>query len=138
MSLARRQEIIEDQVLDLMEQIEPLSSSIGSHESRLDEIEAERTALEAAVAVAEAEIDAEVVQLSTERDQFAAQLSDALSGRYEGLRSRSRDGIVIGRVSDGKCTACGLTLASGFLDDAKHSDHTELMQCEECGVLLVT
>lgn len=137
-SLARRQEIIEDQVLDLMEQIEPLSSSIGSFESRLGEIDAERSTLSAAIAVAEAEIDAEVAELGTKRDTHAGQLTDELTSRYEGLRSRSRDGIVIGRVSDGNCSACGLRLASGFLDEAKHSDHSELMQCEECGVLLVT
>jgi len=135
--LARRQEVIEDQILELMEQVEPLSEEVMGKEGRLAEIEVERGRNEAAVTVAEAEIDAEFASLVSRRDACRSDVRDELLDRYDKLRSTSRDGVVIGRMADGRCSACGLKLSSMFIDDAKHSDTPELLQCEECGVLLV-
>jgi len=135
--LARRQEVVEDQILELMEQVEPLTADVESRESRLTDIETERGRNEAGVAVAEAEIDAEISALVLQRDDRRAEVRESLVGRYDKLRATSRDGVVIGRMDDGRCSACGLRLSSMFIDEAKHSENPELMQCEECGVLLV-
>jgi len=135
--LARRQEVVEDQILELMEQIEPLTTDVKSKEDRLAEIEIERGRNEAGVTVAEAEIDAEVASLVGQRNDRRAEVRESLVDRYDKLRATSRDGVVIGRMDDGRCSACGLRLSSMFIDEAKHSDNPELMQCEECGVLLV-
>jgi len=135
--LARRQEVVEDQILELMEQIEPLTADVVSRENRLAEIETERGRNEAGVTVAEAEIDAEISAIVLQRDDHRAEVRESLVGRYDKLRATSRDGVVIGRMDDGRCSACGLRLSSMFIDEAKHSENPELMQCEECGVLLV-
>lgn len=136
-SLERRQATLEDEILELMEQIEPLTAEIERREARLGEIEVDRGRLEAAVAVAEAEIDAETTAVRAQRDTATGDVPDDLRARYESLRERSRDGVVVGRIRDGGCSACGLRLSSVFMDEVRHSDRTELLQCEECGVLLV-
>ena len=88
--LARRKEVIEDQILELMEEIEPLTADVTSNESRLAEIEVERGRNEAAIAVAEAEIDAEVSALESQRDDRRAEVREVLLDRYDNLRGTSR------------------------------------------------
>jgi len=136
-SLGRRQEILEDQVLELMEQIEPLSETLDGQEDRQSQIDQETGRLEATIAVAEAEIDAEISAISAQREAHLPSVREDLLARYEKLRSRGRGGAVIGRITDGHCSACGLQFSSVFLDEVKHSDRSELLQCDECGVLLV-
>jgi predicted nucleic acid-binding Zn-ribbon protein len=136
-SLSRRQEVLEDQILELMEQIEPLASQSAVHDQRLQESEREVGRLEAAIAVAEAEIDAEAASAGGEREAVVPQVRADLLAKYDKLRGRTRDGVVIGRVADARCSACGLRFSSVFLDEIKHSARDELLQCDECGVLLV-
>ena len=136
-SLGRRQEVLEDQVLELMEQIEPLTEKLTGQEDRQDKIAHETGRLEAAIAVAEAEIEAETAAVSAQREAHLPSVPVDLVTRYEKLRSRGRGGVVVGRVAEGRCSACGLHFSSVFIDELKHSDRSELLQCDECGVLLV-
>jgi hypothetical protein len=136
-SLGRRQEVLEDQVLELMEQIEPLSETLSGHEERQGKIADETGRLEAAIVVAEAEIDAEVASISSQRETHLPTVREDLVARYDKLRSRGRGGVVVGRVVEGHCSACGLQFSSVFIDELKHSNRSELLQCDECGVLLV-
>lgn len=134
-SLGRRQEVLEDQVLELMEQIEPLTETVSGQEERQAQIEEAKGRLEAAIAIAEAEIDAEAASVTAKREAHLASVRDDLLTRYDRLRARG--GVVVGRVAEGRCSACGLRFSSVFMDELKHSDRSELLQCDECGVLLV-
>ncbi len=135
-SLRRRQTQLEDDVLELMEQAEPLAATLAGFDSKSAELDAERGRVDANRTVALAELDAECSAVRTERGSQAAKVDVELIERYEKLRSRSRGGIVIGRIEAGRCTACGLGQSSMFLDRVKGSDTDEIHQCEECGVML--
>ena len=59
-SLKRRQSQLEDQVLELMEQIEPLDVELADSEAELAAVTTETAEAEAALAAGEAEVDAEL------------------------------------------------------------------------------
>ena len=135
-SLRRRQTGLEDDVLELMEQNEPLAATLANFDSKSAELDAERGRVDSTRTVALAELDAEFSAAQTERSVHASNVDAELFERYEQLRSRSRGGIVIGRIEAGRCTACGLGQSSMFLDGIKAAGADEIHQCEECGVML--
>ncbi len=136
-SLGRRQSSLEDEVLVLMEQVEPLSIELAQFDSASAGLDEQRGRLEAARTVALAELEAERTAVEAERAPLAASVDEALLARYDKARSRARGSVVIGRIEAGRCTACSLGVSAVFLDRAKAAGPDEIHQCEECGVMLV-
>lgn len=136
-SLARHQSSLEDEVLELMEQAEPLDETLSKFDAKSAELDEQKGRLEAAVTVAMAEIEAEHQAVSAKRDALTAEVDDALLAKYERMRSGARNGIAVGSLSGGVCSACGLGASAVFLDRLKQQGPDEIANCEECGVILV-
>lgn len=136
-SLKARVSAIEDQILEVLEEREPLDALVGEHESALAELDAERDSAAAALAKAEAAVDADIAGLEAQRQEVAAHVEPSLLGQYERLRSRL-GGVAVARLVANRCDGCHLTLPATELDRIRHLPPGELVTCDQCGRILVT
>lgn len=135
-SLRTRKRGQEDELLDVMESIEPLTAELdrlGAH-GRAVEVETERLA--GALAQKEGEIDGQLAGEVAARADVAARVPDALLARYEKLR-RGLDGVGVARVDAGRCTGCHLSLSAVELDSLRRVAAAQVVIHEECGRILV-
>lgn len=135
-SLARRQDELEDAVLDVMERREAVAG-------RLDEVRAEQTVVEAEVRklaeardAAYAEIDAEAARATADRADVARELPGDLVALYERVRAAS-DGVGAARLYRGRCEGCHLQLNPADLGAVRAAAPDAVVRCEECRRILV-
>ena len=134
--LKRRRSDLEDQELAVMEEREPVDAEVS-------ELEAQRTVLAeraeqmlAAIAKAEAVIDAEVATERRARDELAGAIPAELAAQYDRLRARL-GGIGAARLVNGACTGCHLALAATELDRIRRAQADTVLFCEQCGRIVV-
>ncbi len=135
-ALNRRRGTLEDQLLEAMEEREPLDAEIAALERERHRVDAESAGLRAALAEAEAALDAELEAEADARAAAAAGLPPDLVGLYEELRARS-DGIGAARLVNGRCGGCHLALPATVLDRLRRQPHDTLERCDQCGRILV-
>jgi len=136
-SLAARRRVLEDRVLEVMEQVEPLDAQLAAQERERQSLLAEAQQVQDRLAVAEAELDAETDGVTAARAALAATMDASLLADYEARRQRN-GGVVVGRLRSGTtCSACSLGLSAVDLDRIRNLDEDELVDCPECGVILV-
>ncbi|MGH9222811.1 MAG: zinc ribbon domain-containing protein [Acidimicrobiales bacterium] len=135
-SMRRRCSMLEDEVLEAMTERDPLDdevTSLTAAQSRHDE---DNGRLRAAIAEAQAAIDAELAAELAAREQSAATIPPDLSSLYEQLRTKL-GGIGAARLVNGRCTGCHLTLPATELDRIKREAPDALIRCEQCSRVLV-
>ncbi len=124
---------LEDRILDLMGESEPLDRNVKSAEAALrtekQQVEAEKSSARERTA-ADQKAAAELQQ---ERAQIVPQMTPAAVQRYERAR-KARKGIGVAEVVDGRCTACNMALRLQYFQDLKKDD--QLLSCESCQRLL--
>lgn len=134
-SLKGRQAGVEDQIIEVMEQAEPLDEALARFEERLRSIADRRTATEAEIAQEQERIDAEIGAAEQARADLAAGIADELVAEYERIR---RPGVVAAaRLVGSTCHGCHLDLPAVEVDRLKKLPPDELVHCEECGCILV-
>lgn len=134
--LVRRQRDLEDDLLDIMEQVEPLLEEADGIESRREEASADAARTAERLAADEAAIDAELAAAQTVRDEVAATLSADLLASYEKLRA-SLGGVAVARLEGTQCTGCHLSLPATELDAVRRAGPDSVVHHEECGRILV-
>jgi predicted nucleic acid-binding Zn-ribbon protein len=135
-SLRRRTSDLEDKVLEAMGEREPLDEEVRRLEAERGRLDAEGGRLRAAIAETEAALDAEMGREREERAVVASTLPANLSKLYEQLRTKL-GGIGAARLVNGRCSGCHLTLPATELDRIRREPPDALIQCEQCGRLLV-
>lgn len=134
-TLARRQSVLEDEELEVMERVEQAQQAHQSavtareeHTARLAELRAAR--------------DDKAAQIATEREQVAggregvtADLSAELLALYERLRTQT--GLGAAPLQQRRCGGCRLELNAVDLGTIKAAPEDEVVRCEECGRILV-
>ncbi len=135
-SLQRRRADLEDRVLELMEQSEPVEAELAAVRDERAAMEASALRLGEAIAAAEAVIDAEVAVEARDRAALAARLPPGLERRYEALRARL-GGVGAARLVNGSCHGCHLRLPAIELDRIRHLPPGTVTTCEQCGRILV-
>lgn len=136
-ALGRHQVGIEDQILELMEQIEPLSHEHDSLADRQSEAEARRHDLDAVIAASESEAQAERDGVLGERAALVAAADTELISVYEQRRASARGEPVVGRLVGTTCSACHLEIPSVDYERIARLEPDELAECPHCGALLV-
>ena len=136
-SLKARVSAMEDQLLEVLEEREPLDAQVNGRESDLDTLDSERAAALAALAEAEAVVDSEVEELEAKRGKATAGVPESLLAQYERLRSRL-GGVAVARLVANRCDGCHLSLPATEIDRIKHLQPGELVTCDQCGRILVT
>ena len=136
-SLAGRQNILEDQIIELMEQIEPLAAE----ESRLLlEQGACRTAMgeaESKISEQQAELVSQANSLTKEKEAVFERAGTTLTNLYVEHRSRMGDHTAVGRLVGASCGACFLEISAVEVDRIRRLPNGEPSECPECGALLV-
>jgi predicted nucleic acid-binding Zn-ribbon protein len=135
-ALKRRQGDLEDRALALMEAIEPIDAALEDVRTRDEAVQAELVSLRERITVAEAEVDAALADLATERGAAVADIDPELLSRYEGLRGRF-GGVPLARLVAGSCDGCHLKLSSVEFDRIQRQPADAVVLCEECGRILV-
>jgi predicted nucleic acid-binding Zn-ribbon protein len=135
-SLKRRQADLEDQLLELMEQAEPLDERLGRSASTVAAIDAEREAVTADLAAAETEVDGQLGEARGAREELTTDLPHDLLASYERLRSTS-DGVAVARLAGNTCQGCHLALAPAEVDRLRHEPPEAVVHCPECMRILV-
>ncbi len=135
-SLTRRQGVLEDELLELMEAAEGLEARAGAIAADQQRLEAERAACAGGRDAALAEIDGEVAARRAEREVIAPMLPDDLVALYERLRASSA-GVGAARLVRRRCEGCHLELSGGDLREVAAAPADAVVRCEECRRILV-
>ena len=119
----------EDRILELMGESEPLDKNVKAAEAALKQEKAE-VETEKQQARDRTAVDQKAsAELQVERGSIAKDVSRSVLDRYERTR-KSRKGIAIAEVVDGRCTACQMLLRPQFFQDLRKGN--EVMTCESC------
>jgi hypothetical protein len=120
---------LEDRILELMGESEPLEKNVKSAEVAL---KSEKTQVEAEKRQAMERTGADqksVREFEKERAGLVAGVTPAVYLRYERVR-KTRRGIAVAEVVDGRCSACYMAMRPQFFQDLKRGE--EVMACESC------
>ena len=135
-SLRRRVRQLEDELLVVMEEAEPVGEQEGRLVERRTALEAEAAGHAADAAVSEAEIDAEVAAVEASRAGLVAGVPAGLLAEYEQLRARL-GGEGVARLDGNRCTGCHLTLPAIEVEAVRRAPSGSVPHHEECGRILV-
>jgi len=135
-SLKKHQSDIEDEVLQDMQDREPLDAEVARLEAEWANLEEEAEKLREAIAEASAAIDAELATELEARTAAAAGIPEQLLAQYDRLRSQLA-GVGAARLVSGRCSGCHLTLPATELDRVRRQPADTVILCDQCGRILV-
>ncbi len=137
-SLRRHKSDLEDGIIVLMEQIEPVDGELSSLADERAAVESEMTRLRAALDAGEGEIDAEIGEVGGRRADEVAGIDADLLDEYATLRSQM-DGVGVASFSGGRCHGCPLNLLHPAMetDRINHEPADAVIHCDECSRILV-
>jgi predicted nucleic acid-binding Zn-ribbon protein len=134
-TLARRQGVLEDEQLEVMEQREAVGADVEHSRGVLAAAEQELAAVTERRDNALADIDASEVGRRRAREEVVADVPADVLAVYE--RRREQRGTGAALLVSRRCQACRLELDRTAIAELKAAPADELVHCEECGVILV-
>ena len=134
--LARRQGALEDELLEIMEQAEPVQAELEGLDRRHTELLVEVDRLRTTLGDAERVVDDELAAVDAERQAIASELPADLLATYEKLRARL-GGVAVARLEGSQCLGCHLSLPATEVDAIRHAAPDAVVTHEECGRILV-
>jgi uncharacterized protein len=135
-SLKRHRSDVEDQVLQAMQDREPLDAEIGRLDQERATLQNEADELRTTIAETTEAIDREMASELEARTAAAAAIPDDLLSQYERLRAK-QDGVGAARLVNGRCSGCHLALPATELDRIRHEPPDAVVLCDQCGRILV-
>jgi uncharacterized protein len=135
-SLARRQSVLEDELLELMEGQEAAESQVAQLRSELEEILAVRATAEAARDQAFAEFDDALGKRRAERDRLAGTLPGDLLALYDKVREVN-GGVGAAMLRQRRCEGCRLELSGSELAEVRAAKPENVVRCDNCRRILV-
>lgn len=134
-TLARRQSVLEDEQLELMEQREAVGGHLDHARVSLDAAEQELTAITERRDTALEDITAGETGRRRAREDVVATLPADLLTAYD--RRREQRGVGAALLLARRCQACRLELDRTAVAELRAAAPDEIVHCEECGVILV-
>lgn len=134
-TLARRQGVLEDEQLEIMERREALDTDLEHAQGVLAAAERALADVTARRDAELADIDAAEAGRARAREEVVATLPADLVAAYE--RKRAQRGIGAAALRERRCQACRLELDRTALSALRHAPPDEVVTCEECGAILV-
>ncbi|MGH9070088.1 MAG: zinc ribbon domain-containing protein [Acidimicrobiales bacterium] len=135
-SVRRRLGEVEDQLLEVLEESEPLDVALGEVFDARVALEAEQGRLVGVMGDAETVIDAEMALERAARLDLAARVPPGLLERYERIRQHL-GGVGAAKLANGSCGGCHLALPAAERERMHHLPPDEVATCEQCGRILV-
>lgn len=134
-TLARRQGVLEDELLEIMERREAEEANLNHARAELAEAQRRLEDATGRFGVAVAEIEESEARHRADREKAAASLPADLLAAYE--RTRTQRGTGAALIKARKCGACRLELDRTFVSMIRSAPADEVIRCDECGVILV-
>ncbi len=134
-TLKRRQTVLEDDLLEVMERREATAADVERGRAALSGIEQRLLDATRRRDEALAELKATEERGQHERRTFIAELPVDLVTLYERIRARNGTGAAL--LREHRCGACRLELDRTAIGRLREAAPDEVLRCEECGVVLV-
>jgi uncharacterized protein len=134
-TLQRRQGVLEDDLLELMERREAVEADASFARVELDKA---RSTLEDAAGrrdQALADLESTETRRTADRSVMAKGFPDDLLKLYD--RQREHRGIGAALIQSRRCGACRIELDRNAVSKVKEAAADEVVRCEECGAILV-
>jgi predicted nucleic acid-binding Zn-ribbon protein len=135
-SLKRRQSSLEDELIVILEGIEPLDERLAALAAERETQESTRAMAESDLQEAEREIRENLAAEQATRGTAVEVIPPETLAEYEVLRKRLR-GVAVARMSGGSCMGCHLALSAVEVDRIRKQPPDAVVHCEECGRILV-
>lgn len=135
-TLARRQSMLEDELLDIMQLRENVEKESADIATKRAELEARRAELVTSRDAAFSAIDAEVAVHADERASLAAQLPGDLLALYERAREHG-GGVGVSALRQRRCEGCHIELSGSELTSVRAAAADEVVRCDNCRRILV-
>ena len=135
-SLKERQIAIEDQIIEVMELNEPIQNEIQNLSTQQEENKENEANLFKVLQEAIKKIELRINQIKVEIVHLTNDLPNELISEYESLRSRTGH-VGIARLVNRTCHGCNLELPAVEVDRIKKLSEDSIINCEECGCILV-
>ncbi len=122
----------EDKILEMMSESEGLEKNVKAAEASL---KVERTQVEAEKQQARERTEADqkaLAELQASRKAIVGSMTPSVYSTYE--RIRSRRGVAVAEVVDGRCSVCHIALRPQYLQDLKRGEQVQV--CESCQRIL--
>ena len=134
-TLARRQTVLEDELLELMERREAVQTNLDAAKAEL--ATAEQTLADAVSRrdQAVADLDAAEAGRLRDREPLVAELPGELLALYEA--GRAKRGVGAAPLRARRCGACRLELDRSEVSRIKAASPDTVLRHEECGVIMV-
>jgi predicted nucleic acid-binding Zn-ribbon protein len=129
-------EASEDRELELLVALEPKEAAIEDIKHRAQPGVARRAELQASIKDLQLTLDEELIALATTREETARAVPAELRTRYDAALARS-GGSGAAQVVEGRCDGCRIALAPLDFDRFKSLPEDTIMDCPECGRLLL-
>jgi predicted nucleic acid-binding Zn-ribbon protein len=134
-TLARRQGVLEDEQLEIMEQREALGVDLEHSRGELEAAEQKLLEITERRDSAIADIDAAEGGRRRAREEALPTLSADLLTAYE--KRREQRGVGAAPLLQRRCQACRLELDRTAISELRGAPADDVVHCEECGVILV-
>lgn len=124
----------ETQILEQMEIAEQAEATL---KERADEIASLNSDREARLSEFDAETETQTKELETERaerERVFADLPKTVSGLYNRISARIRDGVAMAEARNGACSACFMALRPQVLAQVRRAD--DVVTCDNCNRIL--
>lgn len=135
-SLERRQAVLEEAELEVMEAVEIATAAQEAAELRRDELAAQLQGAGEERDRAVADLTAQYRAAQQRRSELAAAVPGELLALYEKVRA-DRDGVAAAIFADGRCGACQLQMVASEVAAVTGAAADEVVRCEECRRILV-
>ena len=133
-SLRGQQSALEDRVLGLIDQVDPVRTEVARLDAQLSATGQVVSSLEAVIAEAWRQIDGQIGRREESKREIAATISPELIALYEQLR-KSKEGVAVGRLTGGQCGGCHLALSLPEQAEAADWDPPRCLHCMRILVL---
>jgi predicted nucleic acid-binding Zn-ribbon protein len=132
-SLHGQREAMEERVLIMLDDVDPARERVVGIEGEIAELSAEKDSLETTIKAEWKTIDAKLARKKERKKEALIPVPNDLVEMYESLREK-KEGVAIGRLENGVCGGCHMTLSSAEQAEALKD---ELPRCVHCRRLLV-
>ena len=134
--LKERQDALESELLEILSQIEDLTTAINEVSSQLEVQNKDIQILEDAIKRVENELNQKVLEAKDRREETVKVLTDEILKSYEAHRVHFPSDAVV-RFNGPTCNGCHLTMSAMETDRIKGLEVGALTECSECGRLVV-
>ena len=135
-SLGRRQGELEEIVLEVMEQVESLSSEVARLTAAVDRARVDHTAKVAHRDTVAAEIGLDRARAVENRQRVSEDVPAPLLSFYDKLRAQY-SGVGAAPLRHGRCEGCKIVLSPAEIGEIRSAAPDEVVRCEECRRILI-